>query len=64
MRILKRVVFYIDYLRKKRQAKASGMYFSFGKFYPCLDERNMDSGSAFGHYFHQDLLVASSICKD
>ena len=64
MPILKRVVFYIDYLRIKRQAKASGMYFPFGKFYPCLNERKMDSGSASGHYFHQDLLVARRIFKN
>ena len=38
MRIFKRFVFYIDYLRVKRQAKASGMYFPFGKFYPCLED--------------------------
>jgi SAM-dependent methyltransferase len=64
MRLLKRLVFYIDYLRIKRQAKAAGMYFPFGKLYPCLDERNADSGSASGHYFHQDLLVARRIFKN
>lgn len=64
MCILKRIIFYIGYLRIKRQAKTSGMYFPFGKFYPCLNERKMDSGSASGHYFHQDLLDTSSICKD
>ena len=64
MSILKRVVFYLDYLRFRRQAKASGMYFPFGKFYPCLDERNTDSGDASGHYFHQDLLVAGRIFKN
>jgi SAM-dependent methyltransferase len=40
------------------------MYFPFGKFYPCLDECKMDSGSASGHYFHQDLLVASRIFQN
>ena len=64
MSTLKRVVFYLDYLRFRRQAKASGMYFPFGKFYPCLDERNTDSGDASGHYFHQDLLVAGRIFKN
>jgi SAM-dependent methyltransferase len=29
-----------------------------------LDERKMDSGSASGHYFHQDLLVASRIFQN
>jgi SAM-dependent methyltransferase len=64
MRILKHVVFYRDYLRFKRQAKESGLYFPFGKFYPCLDERNTDSGFASGHYFHQDLLVAGRIFQN
>ena len=64
MRILKHFIFYIDYLRFKRQAKAFGMYFPFGRFYLCLDERKMDSGSASGHYFHQDLLVASRIFQN
>jgi hypothetical protein len=64
MRPLKHIAFYMDYLRFRRQAKASGMYFPFGKFYPCLDERNTDSGSASGHYFHQDLLIAGRIFKN
>lgn len=64
MRILKRALFYRDFLRLKRQAKASEMYFPFGKFYPCLDERNTDSGFASGHYFHQDLLVAKRIFQN
>ena len=32
-----------------------------GKTYPCLDEKNEQSGTAAGHYFHQDLLVAQKI---
>lgn len=39
----------------------------FGKvsIYPCLDDRYSESGSARGHYFHQDLLVARRLyeCK-
>jgi SAM-dependent methyltransferase len=61
MRLIKRINFFREYFRLKRQAKASGGYFPFGKFYPCLDERDTDSGSASGHYFHQDLLVANKI---
>jgi len=61
MRLIKLARFYIDYFRLKQQAKISGLYFPFGKFYPCLDERDTDSGSASGHYFHQDLLAASRI---
>ena len=64
MNILKSLVFYLDYFRFRKQAKASGMYYPFGKFYPCLDDRNTDSGSVSGHYFHQDLLVAQKIFQN
>ncbi|MBU1107591.1 MAG: DUF268 domain-containing protein [Candidatus Riflebacteria bacterium] len=30
-------------------------------YYPCLSDRYEQSGSAKGHYFHQDLLVAQKI---
>lgn len=45
----------------KEQRKQSSMEFPFGKSYPCLEDRFSDSGSASGHYFHQDLLVARRI---
>ncbi len=45
----------------KGQRGASVKKFPFGKHYPCLDERFAQSGSAKGHYFHQDLLVARRI---
>jgi len=32
-----------------------------GKAYPCLEDRFSASGTASGHYFHQDLLVARRI---
>ena len=64
MRLIKLAGFYLDYLRLKRQAKASGIFLPFGKFYPFLDERDADSGSTSGHYFHQDLLVASRIFQN
>jgi len=64
MRLLKLAGFYLDYLKLKRQAKASGISLPFGKFYPCLDERDTNSGSASGHYFHQDLLIASRIFQN
>lgn len=32
-----------------------------GALHPCLEERFSDSGTARGHYFHQDLLVARRI---
>lgn len=64
MRWLKLAGFYLSYLKFKRLAKASEQSFPFGKLYPCLDDRNADSGSASGHYFHQDLLVASRIFEN
>lgn len=45
----------------KSQRSAAAVEFPFGKLYPCLGERFSDSGSASGHYFHQDLLVARRI---
>jgi hypothetical protein len=50
-----------DYLAMRRQRQLSTLKFALGKPYPCLGERAGDSGSARGHYFHQDLLVASRI---
>ena len=39
-------------------------YFSFGLPFPILDERFEEGGSASGHYFHQDLLVAQKIYEN
>lgn len=33
----------------------------FGKLYPCIDDYRTESGTASGHYFHQDLIVAQRI---
>lgn len=38
--------------------------FPFGKMYPCLHDDKDNSGTASGHYFHQDLLVASRIYQN
>ena len=35
--------------------------FKVGKLIPCLNDRYEESGTASGHYFHQDLLVAKMI---
>mgnify|MGYP002395857445 CR=1 FL=1 len=51
-----------DYAEFKRQAAEQD--FPFGSFHPCLDERGLDSGTAKGHYFHQDLLVANRIFQN
>jgi hypothetical protein len=50
-----------DYAELKRQQKQSAVAFPFGELYPCLDDRGSSAGSAKGHYFHQDLLVARRI---
>jgi len=60
---LRGLPYYIRDLRSlKRQQKAMSLPFRFGEFYPCLSDRTLESGTARGHYFHQDLLVARKIC--
>ncbi|HMN12449.1 MAG TPA: DUF268 domain-containing protein [Bellilinea sp.] len=49
------------YKKFKEQGLSARKAFPFGKPYPCLSDRFVDSGSAKGHYFHQDLLVARRI---
>lgn len=56
--------YYRDLKLLKTQEKTSSMVFPFGKAYPCLKEKYSDNGSASGHYFHQDLLVARRIFKN
>jgi SAM-dependent methyltransferase len=48
-----------EYREIRRQAGPAD--FPFGAFYPCLEDRSQESGTATGHYFHQDLLVAGRI---
>jgi len=50
-----------DYFEIRRQAKKFQHTFTFGKLYPFLEDRFLISGTASGHYFHQDLLVANRI---
>jgi Caenorhabditis protein of unknown function, DUF268 len=50
-----------NYCEIRKQAKQYGMAFPFGKFYPCIEDKDQNSGTASGHYFHQDLLVANKI---
>jgi hypothetical protein len=35
-----------------------------GKLFPCLEDRLATSGTANGHYFHQDLLVAQMVYQN
>jgi hypothetical protein len=50
-----------NYYEIRKQARQYGMGFPFGKFYPCIEDKDQKSGTASGHYFHQDLLVANKI---
>lgn len=45
----------------KQQARTSTHQIPFGKFNPYPHEKTQQSGTANGHYFHQDLLVARRI---
>lgn len=45
----------------KRQARLSKHTFQFGQLNPYPHEKQQQSGTAKGHYFHQDLLVARRI---
>ena len=56
--------FYFDDLKKLKQQKGDDATFDFGKKYPILSERHLESGTLSGHYFHQDLLVAQKIYKN
>ncbi len=44
-----------------KQGESAKYLFEMGKPYPCLDDRYQSSGTAKGHYFHQDLHVARRI---
>ena len=59
---LRGVPAYFGDLRAFRHQRRSAVTkFASGRLYPCLDDRYAQSGSATGHYFHQDLLVARHI---
>jgi hypothetical protein len=50
-----------DWIQFRRQHAATPQRFTLGPPYPCLADRFAESGTARGHYFHQDLLVARRI---
>ncbi len=56
-------VFLRDYFELEGQLEKSQTPFGIAKFYPCLDEMFEQSGTASGHYFHQDLPVANRMLK-
>jgi hypothetical protein len=52
---------YVKNLYKFKSKHIDDIGFPFGMAYPCLNDRADSAGSAKGHYFHQDLLVAQKI---
>lgn len=50
-----------DWMKLRKQQRATMKRFPLGKLYPCLEDRFAECGSHQGHYFHQDLLVARRI---
>ena len=50
-----------EYAQIRRQAEKAGDDFPFAKLYPCLEEKDEESGVVAEHYFLQDLLVAQKI---
>lgn len=55
------ITFLKELFRLKAQMKTAEDSIPFGKLYPCLKDRGEQSGTSSGHYFHQDLLVATRI---
>ena len=53
--------FFRDYRNFRQQLAAGNNPLPVGPLYPCLLDRYAEGGSASGHYFHQDLLVARRI---
>jgi hypothetical protein len=64
------IKYYYQLSRFKRIAGNDITLFPFGKKYPCLSEWGSNrewgsnSGVSYGHYFHQDLLVARRIFQN
>ncbi|HUR09775.1 MAG TPA: DUF268 domain-containing protein [Flavitalea sp.] len=56
--------FYFKDLSELKKQKGQDASFYFGRKYPILNERFADAGTTSGHYFHQDLYVATLIYKN
>jgi len=62
---VKSIPFYLSsYLALKTQENKTDHQFKIRMNYPCLNDRSSNSGVTKGHYFHQDLYIASCIFKD
>lgn len=55
--------FYFSDLKELKAQNRQKNEFKFGRFYPILYDKYDESGVMKGHYFHQDLLIASKIYK-
>ncbi len=53
--------YFSDLNKFRTQSQSAKTNFAFGRSYPCLVDRYAQGGSARGHYFHQDLLIARRI---
>ncbi|MBU2026285.1 MAG: DUF268 domain-containing protein [Proteobacteria bacterium] len=53
-----------EYGEIRGQARRSGNDFPFGKLYPCLQEKDQESGVLAEHYFYQDLYVARKVFQN
>ena len=64
-RNVRSVPFFLSTWRElRRQARESSESIPFGSVRPILDDRFAQAGSASGHYFHQDLLVARRVFEN
>jgi hypothetical protein len=62
-RTLRGMPAFINDLRAFKRMLGDQTDWTFGPMMPMLEERGIASGSASGHYFHQDLFVARRIHK-
>jgi len=53
-----------DYLKFKKSLAQNNSIFKLGSLYPCFHDWHDAGGQASGHYFHQDLFVASRIFEN
>ncbi len=55
------VMRYAKSLKQFKEALGDSTEWPMGDYYPILDEWHEDSGTASGHYFHQDIWAARKI---
>lgn len=56
--------YFNEYRALKKSLANNKSIFKLGVLYPCLHDWHDAGGQASGHYFHQDLLIASRIFKN